>query len=56
MGGLGAEGPIASYLFVRAEVDDLDSKLAGVSVELALLEDVAAGAYELATFDGRDVG
>lgn len=51
-----AKGPFVLSPFVLAEIDYLVSKLAGVSIELALLEDVAAGAYEVATFDASDVG
>ena len=41
--------------FVLAEIDYLCLTRAGVPAELAFLETVAAGAYELASFDATDV-
>ena len=38
-----------------AELDYLVSKLAGVEVELTLLEEVAQGAYLLAEFGAKDI-
>ncbi|MFQ5741551.1 MAG: type II toxin-antitoxin system VapC family toxin [Acidobacteriota bacterium] len=51
----GAEGPLLLSPFVLAEVDYLVSKLAGVSVELQLLDEVAREAYQLTPFDSHDV-
>lgn len=42
--------------FVLAEADYLVTTRVGVDAELALLEDVAAGAYELAPFDREELG
>ncbi len=42
--------------FVLAELDYLLLARGGPDIELALLDDVAGGAYELATFDAADVG
>lgn len=50
-----ASRPFVLSPFVLGEVDYLLTSSAGVDPELALLEDVAAGAYELASFDGDDV-
>lgn len=50
----GAERRILSP-FVLAETDYLISTLAGVEEEVAFLDDVARGAYELAAFDSWDV-
>ena len=41
--------------FVLAELDHLILRLAGVNAELALLGEVARGAYELATFSEGEV-
>lgn len=41
--------------FVLAELDYLVAKLAGVAVELDVLEEVARGAYRLAEFSAADV-
>ena len=50
-----SEGPLVLSPFVLAELDYLVSKLAGVDVELALLEEVERGAYLLAEFSAGDV-
>jgi predicted nucleic acid-binding protein len=42
--------------FVLAELDHLVGRLAGVDAQLALLDEVARGAYELATFTAHEVG
>ena len=44
------EGPFILSPFVLAELDYLVAKLAGPHVELALLDEVARGAYRLAEF------
>jgi hypothetical protein len=44
------EGPFILSPFVLAELDYLIAKLAGTEVELALLDEVARGAYRLAEF------
>jgi len=41
--------------FVLAELDDLIAKYAGVPAEVALLEEIERGAYELAVFDEFNV-
>jgi predicted nucleic acid-binding protein len=41
--------------FVLAELDYLVARLAGQAVELAVLQDVARGAYQLETFGSADV-
>ncbi len=41
--------------FVLAELDYLVAKLGGKTAELAMLEDVTRGAYELVPFDSGDV-
>jgi predicted nucleic acid-binding protein len=50
-----ADEPILLSPFVLAELDYLVAQRFGVEVELALLQDVAEGAYELATIDVDDV-
>lgn len=52
----GTDGPRILSPFVLAELDYLVTKLAGVDVEAALLDEIARGAYDLAPFDGEDVG
>jgi len=47
--------PFVLSPFVLAEVDYLVTKLAGVPAEIALLQDVAGGAYQLAPFHAEDV-
>ena len=42
--------------FVLAELDHLIGKLAGVDAQLALLDEIARGAYDLATFSAHEVG
>jgi predicted nucleic acid-binding protein len=49
------ERPAVLSPFVLAEVDHLLATRVGVDAELALLREVAAGAYQLAAFDARDV-
>lgn len=49
-------GPLVLSPFVLAEVDYLLDTRASVSDELKMLDDVAAGTYRLAEFDGADVG
>ena len=49
------EGPFILSPFVLAELDYLISKLAGTEVELALLDEVARGAYRLAEFGPGEV-
>ena len=39
-----------------AELDYLIGKLAGVDAQLALLDEIARGAYDLATFSAHEVG
>lgn len=50
-----ASPPFVLSPFVLCEVAYLLASSVGVDPELGLLEDVAAGAYELASFDGDDV-
>ena len=50
-----AAPPFVLSPFVLAELDCFLGREAGVDEELALLEEVAAGAYELAAFDAADV-
>lgn len=52
---LEAAPPLVLSPFVLAEVDYLIGRLAGVDAELLLLEEVAAGAYDLAEFTRSDV-
>jgi predicted nucleic acid-binding protein len=49
-------GPFVLSPFVLAEVDYLVAEREGVDAELALLEEVEAGAYEVASFTNDDVG
>lgn len=48
--------PLVLSPFVLAELDYLVGKLAGVDAQLALLDEVSRGAYELATFTAHVVG
>ncbi|MBA3364166.1 MAG: PIN domain-containing protein [Actinobacteria bacterium] len=48
-------GPIVLSPFVLCELDYLLSTRTDLAAELGLLADVAAGAYELAAFDSRDI-
>ena len=48
-------GPLVLSPFVLAELDYLIVKLAGVDVELQLLEEIVRGAYRLEVFSGDDV-
>ena len=50
-----AGGDLALTPFVLAELDYLVGRHAGVDAQLALLEEVARGAYQLAAFDAQDV-
>jgi len=50
-----ATGPLILSPFVLAEFDYLTSKLIGVGGELAMLGEVAAGAYVLAEFAANDI-
>jgi predicted nucleic acid-binding protein len=50
-----AEPPRMISPFVLAELGYLILKYAGVDAEVALLEEIERGAYELAPFDDRDV-
>lgn len=47
--------PLVLSPFVLAELDYLISKLAGMDVELALLDEVARGSYLLAEFGAGDI-
>ena len=49
------DGPFVLSPFVLAEIDYLIAKLAGTETELALLDEVATGAYRLAKFGAGDV-
>ena len=49
------DGPFVLSPFVLAELDYLITKLAGVEVELAMLDEVARGAYRLAEFGPGEV-
>lgn len=52
---LEAKPPLVLSPFVLAELDYLVSKLAGETVEVELLDEVARGAYQLAPVDAGDV-
>jgi len=52
---LDAEPPRILSPFVIAELDYLILKLAGVDAELAFLEEIARGVYEVAEFRAEDV-
>ena len=47
--------PLVLSPFVLAELDYLVAERFGIDAELAVLDDVAEGAYELATFSADDV-
>jgi uncharacterized protein len=51
-----ARGPLIISPFVLAELDYLIGELAGVDAQLALLDEIARGAYDLATFSAHEVG
>jgi len=51
----GATAPLVLSPLVLAELDYLVSRKLGQDAELAMLDDVAAGAYYLAPFDSGDV-
>jgi uncharacterized protein len=48
-------GPFLLSPFVLAELDHLVATHAGLATEIALLDEVAAGAYDLVPFDADDV-
>ena len=50
-----AEPPRILSPFVVAELDYLILKYAGVEAEVALLEEIAAGVYEVAPFEAHDI-
>jgi hypothetical protein len=52
---LAAAPPLIVSPFVVAEVDYLTTKYAGVEAEIEFLNDVAAGSYAVAPFEGSDV-
>ena len=52
---LQASPPLLLSPFVLAELDYLVAKLAGVEVELELLDEVARGAYQLCGFTAHDI-
>lgn len=52
---LSAEPPLVLSPFVLAELDYFIARYAGVAVELQMLEQVIAGAYELAMFTPADL-
>lgn len=47
--------PLVISPFVLAELDYLTARIAGVDAELALLDEISSGAYELAPFDAVDL-
>jgi predicted nucleic acid-binding protein len=49
------EPPFVLSPFVLCELDYLLATSVGTTTELALLDEVSSGAYELAAFDGDDV-
>lgn len=49
-------GPFVLSPFVLAEVDYFLARWEGIDAELALLSEIEAGAYDLASFDNLDVG
>jgi len=49
------EEPLVLSPFVLAELDYLVAERFGIDAELAVLDDAAEGAYELAPFSARDV-
>lgn len=51
-----ARGPLVLSPFVLAELDYLVGRLAGVDAQLALLDEVARGVYDLAAFSAHEVG
>lgn len=51
----GERAPLLLSPFVLAELDYLIARKLGTEAELAMLEDVAAGAYQLAPVDSGDV-
>lgn len=50
-----ADGPLVVSPFVLAELDYLLATRIGIAAELALLDEVSAGAYDLAPFGASDV-
>jgi len=54
--GVLADGrPLVVSPFVLAELDYLTARIAGVDAELAVLEELSSGAYEIAGFDAVDL-
>jgi len=51
----GASTELAISPYVLAELDYLVSTRIGTAAELAMLEELSSGAYELAAFDGPDL-
>lgn len=51
----GDRGPLVLSPFVLAELDYLTAARAGVTAELKVLDDVAAGVYMLADFTAADI-
>lgn len=47
--------PLVISPFVLAELDYLTARIAGVDAELAVLDEISSGAYELAAFDAVDL-
>jgi len=52
---LAASRPLVVSPFVLAELDYLTARIAGVEAELAVLEELCSGAYEIAGFDAIDL-
>ena len=52
---LGDGRPLVISPFVLAELDYLTARIAGVDAELAVLEELSSGAYEIAAFDAVDL-
>lgn len=52
---LAASRPLVTSPFVLAELDYLTARIAGVDAELAVLEEMSSGAYEIAAFDAVDL-
>jgi predicted nucleic acid-binding protein len=49
------DGPLVVSPFVVAELDYLVATRVGIDAELAVLDELAGGAYDLAQLDGTDV-
>lgn len=52
---LAASRPLVISPFVLAELDYLTARIAGVNAELAVLDEMSSGAYEIAAFDAVDL-